>query len=328
MEIPRKGDVVWKGAIAGPRPARHQRQGLSEAPVAADVEIGNGELGRSVEPLHEHRRVHLRLPVRARSGRSTCSSATHSEKGAVVCTGAVTVEISGSKCAEPRADRVARAHVLRDPQRGPRDASDGPAMKGHPIRGFIAGLLLGICPRPRPVPRRRREARQRDARRSCRSCASSSAFLLGLWAPIGRRHKPKEGVRPNTQPLPAPVAWPESAPIEGSSPPPGAWKAPPGADRPTTASDAAAAPPADPVPPSAPRPRSAVTVDLTARRLHAGMRRWTSTTHPKKPPGAPSAARGSKPTPRRSTGAPTATRHDVRARRRRLPRTRASAGRR
>ena len=31
-------------------------------------------------------------------------------------------------------------------------------------------------------------------------------FLLGLWAPIGRSRKPKEVIRPNPHPLPAPVA--------------------------------------------------------------------------------------------------------------------------
>ena len=49
-------------------------------------------------------------------------------------------------------------------------------------------------------------------------------------------------------------------------------------------------------------------------------RAWTSTTHPKKPPGATSAARGSKRTPRRSSGSRRRHGIDVRDRRRRLPR--------
>jgi hypothetical protein len=55
------------------------------------------------------------------------------------------------------------------------------------------------------------------------------AFLLGLWAPIGRRRtKKQEPPRPPTPPLPAPVAWPETAPVEGGPvPSPRAWNAPP-----------------------------------------------------------------------------------------------------
>ena len=42
-------------------------------------------------------------------------------------------------------------------------------------------------------------------------------LLLGLWAPLGRSRTAK-AARPN-QVLPPPVAWPDSAPIEGSTPP-------------------------------------------------------------------------------------------------------------
>jgi hypothetical protein len=121
-------------------------------------------------------------------------------------------------------------------------------MKGHPIRGFFAGLLLGIV---------------LDLDLFLGGVVKSDAaalvivpvvciilaFLLGLWAPIGRRRKPKETIRPNTQPLPPPVAWPEAAPVEGSTPPvPQAWNAPP----PTTPGGGVATPP--PAPEPAPRP--------------------------------------------------------------------------
>jgi hypothetical protein len=99
-------------------------------------------------------------------------------------------------------------------------------MKGHPIRGFIAGLLLGIVV-------------DLDLFLGGVVKSDSSAltivpivciivvFLLGLWAPIGRRTRKKERVKPVAAPLPPPVAWPETAPVEGSSPPSAqAWKAP------------------------------------------------------------------------------------------------------
>jgi hypothetical protein len=130
-------------------------------------------------------------------------------------------------------------------------------MKGHPIRGFIAGLLLGLVV---------------DVDLFLGGVVESDSstlvvvfivcvvvvFLLGLWAPIGRRRKPKETIRPNTQPLPAPVAWPETAPIEGSTPPPPGWKAPPDSrplDNPAWGRLPPQAPPADPgAPPAAPPP--------------------------------------------------------------------------
>ena len=115
-------------------------------------------------------------------------------------------------------------------------------MKGHPIRGFIAGLLLGIVI-------------DLDLFLGGVVKSDSSAltivpivcivvaFLLGLWAPIGRRSKKPQPVKPVAAPLPPPVAWPEAAPTEGSAPPsPQAWKAPPG----PTVTDPAF--PIDPVP--------------------------------------------------------------------------------
>ena len=58
VEIPRKGAVVWKGAIPG-RGRRAINGKIYLKLPWGDVEIGNGELGRPVEPVQEHRRVHL-----------------------------------------------------------------------------------------------------------------------------------------------------------------------------------------------------------------------------------------------------------------------------
>jgi hypothetical protein len=116
-------------------------------------------------------------------------------------------------------------------------------MKGHPIRGFLAGLLLGIV---------------LDLDLFLGGVVKSDsttltivpivcivgAFLLGLWAPIGRRTKKvkaKEPVRPVAEPLPHPVAWPETAPVEGGAlPSPAAWNAPPPAPPPDDSGSAAA----------------------------------------------------------------------------------------
>jgi hypothetical protein len=42
-------------------------------------------------------------------------------------------------------------------------------------------------------------------------------LILGWWAPLGRAAK---APTPAAAPLPPPMAWPESAPIEGSTAPP------------------------------------------------------------------------------------------------------------
>jgi hypothetical protein len=114
-------------------------------------------------------------------------------------------------------------------------------MKGHPIRGFFAGLLLGIV---LDLDLFLGGVVKSDATALVivPIVCVIGAFLLGLWAPIGRRRKPKEPIRPATQPLPAPVAWPEGAPVERPAPPsPLAWNAP-------------LPPQAPPGPPPAPNP--------------------------------------------------------------------------
>src|SRR3954453_22806006 len=86
-------------------------------------------------------------------------------------------------------------------------------MRGRPIRGFFAGLFLGL-------------ALDLDLALSG-AVKLDNAILtilpvalivvgvaLGIWAPVGRGHKSGNTA---AAPLPEPVAWPESAPVEGST---------------------------------------------------------------------------------------------------------------
>lgn len=89
--------------------------------------------------------------------------------------------------------------------------------RGRPIRGLFGGFLLGICidldlifggvvrldsPLLTILP----------------AVLTVVGFGLGLWAPIGRTRAATAGA-PGAV-LPAPVAWPDYAPAEGSTPPP------------------------------------------------------------------------------------------------------------
>jgi hypothetical protein len=120
-------------------------------------------------------------------------------------------------------------------------------MRGHAIRGFFAGLLLGIV--------LDLDLFLGGAVRSDSSALTivpivciALGFLLGLWAPIGRRSgktQANEPVRPVGQTLPHQVAWPETAPVEGSAVrTPGAWKAPPPAPPPDNSGPPTSPPPA------------------------------------------------------------------------------------
>jgi hypothetical protein len=98
-------------------------------------------------------------------------------------------------------------------------------MRGHPIRGFLAGLLLGICLDLDLALGG--VVRLDSAALSIVLVASIVVcFILGIWAPMGRaRKKPQSHI---ASPLPPPVAWPDTAPTEGSTAPlPQTWKAPP-----------------------------------------------------------------------------------------------------
>jgi hypothetical protein len=126
-------------------------------------------------------------------------------------------------------------------------------MKGHPIRGFFAGLFLGIV---------------LDLDLALGGIVRLDSgtltvvlvvcivvcFLLGLWAPIGRRSK-QPPPRQVATPLPRPVAWPESAPTEGSTAPsPQAWKAPPPPPPPPVSQPPPPSPPPSSPPPPPPAP--------------------------------------------------------------------------
>jgi len=89
--------------------------------------------------------------------------------------------------------------------------------RGRPLRGLFGGFLLGICV---------------DLDLIFGGVVKLDStlltilpvallvlgLLLGLWAPLGRSRAAK-AARPKHV-LPPPVAWPDSAPIEGSTPPP------------------------------------------------------------------------------------------------------------
>jgi hypothetical protein len=121
-------------------------------------------------------------------------------------------------------------------------------MKGHPIRGFFAGLLLGIC-LDLDLALGGVVKLDSSVLWVVLVAAIVVCFLLGLWAPIGRYSRKKTPARATAAPLPPPAAWPEFAPTEGSnSPSPQTWKAPPEPEPP----DAPSAPDA-PSPPTEPR---------------------------------------------------------------------------
>jgi hypothetical protein len=124
-------------------------------------------------------------------------------------------------------------------------------MKGHALRGFFAGLLLGIV--------LDLDLFLGGAVRSDSAALTIVpivcivvAFLLGLWAPIGRRSRKggaQEPARAIGEPLPHQAAWPETAPVEGSVVrTPGAWKAPPPAPPPEDSGPPPTPPPSPPAP--------------------------------------------------------------------------------
>ena len=91
--------------------------------------------------------------------------------------------------------------------------------RGRPIRGIFAGLFLGIC---LDLVLIFSGTVKLDA--SILTILPIAlivlGFLLGLWAPLGRGSVKRARA---ATPLPPPVAWPESAPVEGSAAPtPGA----------------------------------------------------------------------------------------------------------
>jgi hypothetical protein len=86
------------------------------------------------------------------------------------------------------------------------------------VRGFFAGLLLGIC---LSLDLALTGAVKLDSAvlTILPVALAIVGLLLGWWSPLGRKTKPVD----SGLPLPTPVPWPESAPTEGSVPhaPPG-----------------------------------------------------------------------------------------------------------
>ena len=85
---------------------------------------------------------------------------------------------------------------------------------GRPVRGFFAGLLLGIF---LSLDLALMGAVKVDsaALTILPVALAVVGLLLGWWSPIGRKTKP---VQTAAAPLPTPVAWPDAAPTEGSTP--------------------------------------------------------------------------------------------------------------
>ncbi len=86
--------------------------------------------------------------------------------------------------------------------------------RGRPVRGFFAGLLLGIF---LSLDLALMGAVKVDSAvlTILPAALAIIGLILGWWAPLGRPAKPPASA--GAQPLPAPVAWPESAPTEGST---------------------------------------------------------------------------------------------------------------
>ena len=89
--------------------------------------------------------------------------------------------------------------------------------RGRPVRGFFAGLLLGIF---LSLDLALMGAVKLDSAvlTILPVALAVLGLILGWWAPLGR---PKKPVDAGAAPLPPPVAWPESAPVEGSTVPTG-----------------------------------------------------------------------------------------------------------
>jgi hypothetical protein len=108
--------------------------------------------------------------------------------------------------------------------------------RGRPVRGFFAGLLLGILI---DIDLAFSGAVQLDSvwLTILPIALIVIGLALGFWAPIGRKRAVKKAP---PSPLPPPVAWPESAPIEGATitTSPNQWATPPPPIDPATRNDA------------------------------------------------------------------------------------------
>jgi hypothetical protein len=101
VEIPRKGAVAWKGTAPGSgRRAIDGKIYLKLPKPFGQIEIGNGRWsGQSSR--YKNQGVYVYDFPAAMIGPKYVLFGSHSERGAVVCTGAVTVQITGSKARNP-----------------------------------------------------------------------------------------------------------------------------------------------------------------------------------------------------------------------------------
>jgi hypothetical protein len=88
--------------------------------------------------------------------------------------------------------------------------------RGRPVRGFFAGLLLGLF-LSFDLALMGAVKLESAVLTILPAGLAVLGLILGWWAPLGRPAKPHPAP---IAPLPAPVAWPESAPVEGSTAPP------------------------------------------------------------------------------------------------------------
>ena len=87
--------------------------------------------------------------------------------------------------------------------------------RGRPVRGFFAGLLLGIF---LSLDLALMGAVKVDSAvlTILPAALAILGLMLGWWAPLGRPAKPPEHTPTS---LPDPVQWPVDAPTEGSNAP-------------------------------------------------------------------------------------------------------------
>jgi hypothetical protein len=101
VEIPRKGAVAWKGSIpgSGRRPIDGKIYLKLPKPFG-EIEIGNGRWSGS-STRYKNQGVYVYDFPAALIGPKYVLFGSHAERGNVVCSGSVTVQITGSKSRNP-----------------------------------------------------------------------------------------------------------------------------------------------------------------------------------------------------------------------------------
>jgi hypothetical protein len=101
VEIPRKGAVAWKGSIPGRgRRVINGKIYLKLPKPFGQIEIGNGSWN-GPSSRYKNSGVYVYDFPAAMVGPKYVLFGSHSERGAVVCTGTVEVQITGSKARNP-----------------------------------------------------------------------------------------------------------------------------------------------------------------------------------------------------------------------------------